>query len=61
MVRRADDFSNGSIVVVSNPDEDTSPEALRSWLDELLSGPEPQIESVNAAEVLRELRTDSDV
>lgn len=49
------------VVVLTNPDEDTSPEALQKWIDGLLSGPEPEIESLNAAEVLRKLRDDGDV
>ncbi len=61
MARPAADFPDDPVIVVTNPDEDSSPEALRAWIDELLSGPEPEIESFNAAEVLRELRIDSDV
>jgi hypothetical protein len=48
-----------SIVVVTNPDEDCSPEAFRAFFDELLSGPEPELESVDAAEALHELRVDA--
>jgi len=43
-------------VVVLNPDEDCSPAAFRAFLDELLSGPEPELESIGAAQAVRELR-----
>ena len=50
----------GSVVVVTNPDEDCSPEAFRAFLDELLSGPEPELDSIDAAEALHELRVDTE-
>lgn len=53
------DLPPSSAVVLTNPDEDTSPEAFRAFIDELLAGPEPKLESVDAAEVLRGLRVDS--
>ena len=31
---------------------------VRAFLDELLSGPEPELDSLDAAETLRELRVD---
>ena len=61
MAGHAADLPDDPVIVVTNPDEDCSPEALRAWIDELLSGPEPELESINAADVLRELRVDSDV
>jgi hypothetical protein len=58
--RRSPDLPPSSLVVVTNPDEDTSPEAFHAFLDELLAGPEPELESIGGAEVLHELRADSD-
>ena len=58
MARRPDDFRPSS-VVVTNPDEDCSPEAFRALLEELLAGPEPELDSIEAAEALRELRVDT--
>jgi hypothetical protein len=41
-----------------NPEEDCSPAACREILDEIIDHPdEPRIESLNAAEVLRKLRS----
>jgi hypothetical protein len=45
--------------VLTNPDEDASPEAFRAFIDELLAGPEPKLESVDAAATLRALRVDA--
>ena len=42
------DLPPGSAVVLTNPDEDASPEAFRAFIDELLAGPEPELESVDA-------------
>ncbi len=50
----------GSTVVLTNPNEDASPEAFRAFIDELLAGPEPELESVDAAEALRALRVDAE-
>ena len=47
-----------STVVLTNPDEDCSPAAFRAFLDELLDKPEPEIDSLHAAEVLRGLQLD---
>ncbi|MGH9157662.1 MAG: hypothetical protein ACRD1K_17910 [Acidimicrobiales bacterium] len=44
--------------MVTNPDEDRSPNAFRAFVDELLAGPEPELDSIGAAESLRELRVD---
>jgi hypothetical protein len=52
------DLPPGSAVVLTNPDEDASPEAFRAFIDELLAGPEPELESVDAAEALGALRVD---
>ena len=55
MARSADDL--GPAIVVVNPDEDCSAPAGRLMIDEILAAPdEPSPESLNAAEVLRELR-----
>lgn len=59
MVGNASILPNDPIIVVTNPDEDCSAEAFRALLDELLAGPEPELESINAAEALHELRVDS--
>jgi len=47
---RPNDLPPGSAVVVTNPDEDCSPPALHAFLDDLLAGPEPELESLDAAE-----------
>jgi hypothetical protein len=60
MANRPDDLPPGSAVVVTNPDEDCSPEAFHALLDDLLAGPEPELESLDAAEALRELRVDAE-
>jgi hypothetical protein len=60
MVNRPNDLPPGSAVVVTNPDEDCSPEAFHVLLDDLLAGPEPELESLDAAEALRELRVDAE-
>lgn len=50
------DLPPNSTVVFTNPDEDCSPAAFRAFLDELLDKPEPELDSLHAAETLRELR-----
>ena len=50
-----------STVVVTNPDEDCSPEAFHDLLEELLRGPEPDMDSLDAAQAVRELRDDTTV
>lgn len=59
MPRRPVDLPPGSAVVVTNPDEDCSPEAFHAFLDELLAGPEPELDSLDAAQAVRELRDDA--
>lgn len=44
---------------MTNPDEDCSSEAFRVFIEEVLTGPEPELESIGAVEALRELRIDS--
>jgi hypothetical protein len=46
-------------VVVISPDEG-SPEAFRAVVDELLAGPEPELEMIGAAQALQELRADAE-
>jgi hypothetical protein len=41
------------VIVVTNPGKDCSPEAFRHLLDQLETGPGPELESLGAAEVLR--------
>jgi len=59
MVNRPNELRSGSAVVVTNPNEDCSPAAFHALLDDLLAGPEPELESLDAAEALRELRVDA--
>jgi hypothetical protein len=59
MARRAEELPNDPAVVVTNPDEDRSSESFRAFVDELLAGPEPEIESVEAAGALHLLRVDA--
>ncbi len=59
MPRLPVDLPPRSGVVLINPDEDCSPEAFRVFIDELLAAPEPEIDSLDAAEALRALRVDA--
>ena len=59
MARNASDFPTDPVILVSNPDDDCSPGAFRTFIDELLAGPEPELDSNGATEALRELRVDS--
>jgi hypothetical protein len=59
MANRPEDPPPGSTVAVTNPDEDCSPEAFHAFLDDLLAGPEPELESLGAAETLQELRRET--
>jgi hypothetical protein len=47
-------------VAVTNPGEDCSRAAFQALLDDLLAGPEPELESLDAAEAIRELRADAE-
>jgi hypothetical protein len=60
VARHASDLPADPVIVVTNPDEDCSSEAFRAFIDEILAGPEPELEDIGAAEVLRELRVDAD-
>ena len=59
MVRSASELPSDPVIVVTNPDDDCSPDSFRSFIDDLLGGPEPELDSIRAAEALRELRVDS--
>jgi len=56
---RSVDLPPGSAVVVTNPGEDCSSEAFHGFLDELLAGPESELDSLDAAQAVRELRDDA--
>jgi hypothetical protein len=60
MANRPNDPPPGSAVVVTNPGEDCSPEAFHAFLDDLLAGPEPELEGLGAAGALPELRIDAE-
>lgn len=59
MARNASHLPADPVIVLTNPDEDCSPGAFRLLIDELLDGPEPELDSIGAAEALRELRVDA--
>jgi hypothetical protein len=59
VARSASDLPADPAVVVTNPQEDCSPGAFRVVIEELLAGPEPELESIGAVEALRDLRVDS--
>ena len=52
-------WSVHQLASISVPTDDCSAEAFGSFLWELLSGPEPELETIQAAEALWELRVDS--
>jgi hypothetical protein len=58
MARRADELHDR--VVVANPEEDCSPAAFRLLIDEVLTAPDPEIESLDAAAVLETIRAESE-
>ena len=60
MARSASDLPDDPVIVVTNPEEDCSPEVLRSFIDELLAGPEPELETVEAAETIRAIRDEAE-
>lgn len=60
MARSVSEISADPMIVVTNPDEDSSPEALRAFIDELLAGPEPELESVDAAATIRAVRDEAE-
>jgi hypothetical protein len=60
VARPASKFPDDPIIVVTNRDEDCLPAAFRARLDELLAATEPELETIRAADALRELRVDSE-
>lgn len=60
MARNASEVPADPLIVVTNPDEDCSPEVLRAFIDELLARPEPEIDSVDAASTIRALRNEAE-
>jgi hypothetical protein len=60
MARSAGEFSEHPAVVVINPDDDVTPEALFAWLDEI-EGEEPLDLPVTAAETLAAARAAGEV
>lgn len=50
---------DGPIIVLTNPDEDCSSAAFRTFIDDLLDGPEPELESIDAAAEIRAERLDA--
>ena len=60
MTRSTRDAATDPVVVSTNTDEDCSPGALSAFIDELLAGPEPPLDSIGAADAMRELRSDAD-
>ena len=59
MARNASDLPVDPVVLVTNPDEDCSPDAFSTFVDEVLAGSEPELEDIRATEALRELRVDA--
>jgi hypothetical protein len=59
VARHASDLPADPAIVVTNPDEDCSPEAFRVFIDEILAGPEPELDNIGAAEALSEMRVDA--
>jgi hypothetical protein len=59
VARNVSDLPSDPTIVVTNPDDDCSPDAFRVLLDELLEGPAPALDSIGAAAALRELRADA--
>lgn len=60
VARHASELPADPAIVVTNPDEDCSPEAFRAFIDDLLAGPEPELDTIGTAGALRELRVDAD-
>jgi hypothetical protein len=50
MANRPNDLPPGSAVVTTNPDEDCSPAAFHAFLDDLVAGPEPELERLGGAQ-----------
>ena len=56
MARNAEDLAKDPAVVVTNTDEDCSPDTLAAFIDELLAGPEPDLGSLGAVVTLHAVR-----
>jgi hypothetical protein len=48
------------VIVVTNPDEDCSPDTFSAFIEQLLAGPEPELDSLDATEALHQLRVDAE-
>ncbi len=59
MARPAEEVPSDPALVVTNPEQDCTPEAFKAFVAELLSGSEPSLDSLGAAEALQELRSDA--
>jgi hypothetical protein len=60
MAKGADDLINDPLIVLANPDDDTSPEAMDAFLDALKNAEGEWIElPVSAAELIAEDRAES--
>lgn len=55
----ASDLPVGSLVVEIEPDQ-YSPTAFWAFVDEMLARPEPALETIGAADALREIRADAE-
>lgn len=60
IMRHSSEMPNDPVIVVTNPYDDVSPAAFHALLDDILAGPEPDLDSIGAAEVVREIRAGSD-
>lgn len=59
VVRSASSRPQDPVVVTTNSDEDCSPAAFAASLERLLRRPETDLDSIEAARALSELRVDS--
>lgn len=57
MARRADDFANDSLIDVVNPEDDTSTEAIATWIADLERDDDWIELGSTAAELIAEDRT----
>lgn len=59
MADTAPELPTDPVIMVTNADVDCSPESFHAFLNDLLAGPEPDLESIDASDALRELRVDA--
>ena len=52
------DRLDGAVVEIE-PEAELSTEGFRDFVDRLLTGPEPELETIGAADVLQDLRADT--